>query len=355
MLGNTFGNLFKMTTFGESHGPALGVVIDGCPAGLELIEEDIQKELDRRRPGKSIYESPRKEPDTLEILSGVYEGKTLGTPIAIVIRNTNQHSASYDHLKDLYRPGHADFSYDAKYGYRDPRGGGRASARETVARVAAGAVAKKLLAREGISVLAYVQSIGKVDITQVNESYISQNPLNCPDPSVLESMQKEIETARLEQDSVGGVIEVVARGVPAGLGEPVFHKLSADLAAAICSIPAVKGFEIGEGFAAARLRGSQNNDAFIVEGKKIQTESNRAGGLLGGISNGSPIVLRFALKPPSSIAKKQKTVTKDGEATELSVVGRHDPCVAPRAVPIAEAMVALTLIDHLLLYRLSHL
>lgn len=355
MAGNTFGKLFQITTFGESHGDGVGVVIDGCPAGLEITREEIQKELNRRKPGTSHLTTPRQEKDQVEILSGIFEGKTMGTPIALLIRNQDQIPAVYEPIKDLYRPGHADATYDAKYGMRDWRGGGRASARETIGRVAAGAIAKKLLAHNGIQITGYVTQIGTVKITQVQEDVISTNPLNCPDASVLDAMIQEIETARKNLDSVGGIVEIVARGTPAGLGEPVFDKLSADLAHGIMSIPAVKGFEIGDGFASSSRHGSENNDEWTLKNSHIGTTTNHAGGIIGGISNGEDIVLRFALKPTSSIAKKQQTVDKNGTSAEIEVHGRHDPCVAPRAVPIGEAMVALILADHYLRNKVSRI
>lgn len=374
MAGNSFGHLFRITTFGESHGKAVGAVIDGCPAGLEIGEEDIQKELDRRRPGTSHLTTTRQEEDKVEILSGIFEGKTTGTPIALLVHNKDQISKPYEKINDLYRPGHADFTYDAKYGFRDWRGGGRASARETVARVAAGAVAKKLLAQvAGVQISGYVTQIGKTTITNHQEllktfadaksskaiakliSQIESNPMRCPDPAVLNAMIKEVETARKDLDSVGGIVEIVAKNVPAGLGEPVFNKLSAELAHAIMSIPAVKGFEIGDGFASAGRRASENNDQWISKNGHIGTATNHAGGMLGGISNGEPVVIRFALKPASSIAQKQQTVDRSGHPATIEVHGRHDPCVAPRAVPIGEAMVALVLADHLLLGKLSNI
>ncbi len=338
MAGNTFGQLFRVTTFGESHGAGIGAVIDGCPAGLAICAEEIQAELDRRRPGQSTLMSARREPDKAEILSGVFEGKTLGTPIALLVRNQDVNSELYGVIKDIYRPGHADFTYDAKFGLRDYRGGGRASARETAARVAAGAVAKKLLNTVGIKIAGYVMQVG-----------------NCQADKSAE-FEDIIAAAKAGGDSVGGVVEIVARGVPAGLGEPVFHKLSADLAAAMMSIPAAKGFEIGNGFKAAELRGSENNDALIKKDNgKIGTATNRAGGIVGGISNGEDIVVRVAFKPASSIAKAQATVNKAGQSASIKVTGRHDPCVCPRAVPVVEAMMALALADHLLLNKISRL
>jgi chorismate synthase len=394
MPGNTFGHLFRITTFGESHGKANGVIIDGCPAGLELREEDIQKELDRRRPGTSHLTTTRQEEDKVEILSGIFEGRTTGTPIALIIQNKDHIARPYEKIKDLYRPGHADFTYDAKYGFRDWRGGGRASARETVSRVAAGAVAKKILALAGVKIFGYVSQIGAIrisdafktrvaqsGITPADEKFIESNPLRCPESSLLKAMIKEVENARKDMDSVGGIVEIIAQGVPAGLGEPVFNKLSAELARGIMSIPAVKGFEIGDGFAAASKRGSQNNDPWVSQHSSkataqkavkntenrsvpksidtpsslIGTATNHAGGMLGGISNGEPIVVRFALKPASSIAQKQQTVDRQGHEATIEVHGRHDPCVAPRAVPIGEAMVALVLTDHLLLNKNSRI
>ena len=356
-MSNSFGHIFRITTFGESHGKAIGVVIDGCPAGLEITPDEIQRELDRRRPGTSHLTTTRQEKDQVQILSGIFENKTLGTPIALVVENQDHISKVYEPIKDLYRPGHADFTYDAKYGFRDWRGGGRSSARETIGRVAAAAIAKKILMLAGIEIFGYVTQIGQVKITQVQQDFIETNPLRCPDPTVLDAMISEIETARKDLDSVGGIVEIRARRVPAGLGEPVFHKLSADLAQAIMSIPAVKGFEIGDGFAVASRRASENNDQWIkkkkTKGETIGTLTNRAGGIIGGISNGEDIVLRFALKPASSIAQKQKTVDKNAQTAEIQVLGRHDPCVCTRAVPIGEAMVALTLADHFLLSTLN--
>ena len=355
MPGNSFGQLFRITTFGESHGPALGVVIDGCPAGLELKREEIQAELNRRKPGQNALTTPREEGDQVEILSGFFEDKTTGTPIALLIRNANTRSQDYEAIKHLYRPGHADFTYEAKYGFRDWRGSGRASARETVARTAAGAVAKKLLSTLGVRLFAYVSQVGQVQGQQVQEDFIEQNPLRCADPSIVDAMIAQVEAAKADQDSVGGVVEVQALGVPAGWGEPVFNKLSADLAHALMSLPAVKGFEIGDGFAAAALHGSQNNDAWIQKDGRIGTATNHAGGIVGGLSTGEPLLLRLAFKAPSSIAKTQNTVDQNGEEAKIQVEGRHDPCVLPRAVPIVEAMTALVLADHALLSRLARL
>jgi chorismate synthase len=387
MRGNTFGKVFQITTFGESHGKAVGLILDGCPAGLEITAGDIQVELTRRRPGQNRLTTPRDEKDKIQILSGIFEGKTTGTPIAMMVMNENQKSKDYSNIKDLYRPGHADFTYEAKYGIRDYRGGGRSSARETLARVAGGAIAKKILAQKGIEILAYVKRIENVEahIDQAAQDALKLDPktltcpqiedniLRCPDSSVHQAMTEAIQKARSEGDSVGGLIEVIVRGVPAGLGEPVFNKLSADLAHAFMSLPAVKGFEIGDGFASSLKRGSENNDAWVNKNSadlnmastdqsaltssspQIGTQTNNAGGIIGGISNGENIVIRFALKPPSSISKTQQTVNKKGEESEINVLGRHDPCVAPRAVPIAEAMMALVLLDHLMLNKLSKL
>lgn len=335
MPGNTFGQLFRITTFGESHGLAVGVVIDGCPAGLEISQEEIQTELDKRRPGQSNLTSTRQEQDKVEILSGIFAGKTLGTPIALLVRNEDTRPESYENIKDKYRPGHADFVYDVKYGFRDWRGGGRASARETVARVAAGVIAKKLLRTLGLEVIGRISHVGKT----TNEA----------------DFAKEIEEARKSGNSVGGVVEVVAKNVPVGLGAPVFDKLSADLAKALVSIPAVKGFEIGDGFACVEKYGSENNDELEISDGKVRTKTNHAGGIVGGISNGEDIVLRVTFKPTSSIAKSQRTVNQSGEETTIEVRGRHDPCVALRAVPVAEAMMALTLADHYLLNKTSKL
>ncbi|MCA9596074.1 MAG: chorismate synthase [Myxococcales bacterium] len=363
MSGNSFGQAFRITTAGESHGPANVVIIDGCPPGLALSVEDLRGDLARRRPGQSRIVTQRMESDEPEILSGVFEGKTTGTPIAILIRNQDAKSRDYADIADKYRPGHADYTYDAKYGRRDYRGGGRASARETVARVAAGAVAKKLIAEAfGGSVVGFVTRIGdvaahvpepeRVTLGQVETLPDgSPNLVRCPDPAAAAQMVELVERVRKEQDSVGGVAQIVAGSVPAGLGEPVFDKLKADLAKALFSIPAVVGVEYGAGFAAAKMRGSQHNDPFVgqrgADGElAIVTEGNHHGGMLGGISSGMPIVLSAAVKPTSSLPQEQRTVTRRGEATTVSTRGRHDPCLLPRFVPIAEAMVALVLADH---------
>ncbi|MFZ5760704.1 MAG: chorismate synthase [Thermodesulfobacteriota bacterium] len=344
MAGNTFGQVFRVTTWGESHGTAIGATIDGCPPGIPLSEEDMQADLDRRRPGTGGAASPRKEPDRVEILSGVFDGCTTGTPLTVVIYNKDAHSKSYDHLKDIFRPGHGDYSYLMKFGIRDHRGGGRASARETAARVAAGAVARKLLAFHGIQVVAYTMSLGGIDAEQIDFAAVGQNRLFCPDNAAAARMEERIEQVRREGDSLGGIVEIVATGCPAGLGEPVFNKLDADLAGALMSIGAVKGVEIGAGFAAARMTGSQNNDQLTPEG----FSSNNAGGILAGISNGDPIIARVAVKPIPSISRPQWTVNLENEPVEIKIGGRHDISAIPRIIPVCEAMVCLTLADHLL-------
>ncbi len=388
MAGNTFGKLFRVTTAGVSHGPGYVCIIDGCPAGLELAAADLLPDLRRRRPGQSKLTTQRDEDDAPEIWSGVFEGKTDGTPIGILFRNADQRSGDYGDIKDKYRPGHADYTFDAKYGFRDYRGGGRSSARETVCRVAAGAVAKKLLARAGVRVLGYVKQVGDViadvpDPTAVTLEQVEATPVRCPVPDAAQRMIELIDAVRLDRDSVGGVCELVATGVPPGLGEPVFDKLKADLGKALLSLPAVLGFEYGAGFAAATMRGSANNDVFVpgpneshespvaanaadcnataapeplaASRAPVRTESNRHGGMLGGISSGMPIVCRAAIKPTSSIPRAQRTVTRDGDPTEILVKGRHDPCLLPRFVPMGEAMIALVLIDHLLRSKVSRL
>jgi len=369
MAGNTFGQLFRITTAGESHGKGNVCIVDGCPAGLELSEADLQPDLDRRRPGQSKLVTQRKEPDTAEILSGVFEGRTTGTPIAILIANKDQRSKDYSDIKDKYRPGHADYTFDAKFGFRDYRGGGRSSARETSARVAAAAIAKKLLKQwYGVEILGYVKQVGDViaDVPEPEKLTLDQveaDPTRCPDPAAAKKMTALIEQMRKEQDSIGGVSELVATGVPAGWGEPVFDKLKADLGKAMFSLPAVLGVEYGIGFGCATLRGSENNDIF--QGKPddeqrrdgspdrphITTQTNRHGGMLGGISSGMPIVMRCAIKPTSSLSQPQPTVTTSGEPTEISTRGRHDPCLLPRFVPMGEAMMALVLADHAMRQR----
>ncbi len=356
MPGNTFGRLFRITTWGESHGPAGGVTIDGCPAGLALDLAAIQAQLDRRRVGQSRMTSARNEPDQVEILSGVFEGRTTGTPISMLIRNTNVRSSDYDALRDVYRPGHADYTYDAKYGFRDHRGGGRSSARETAARVAAGAVARQVLAPLGVTFVAWTQRLADLEAQVIDERTIEDNPMRCPDPAVAAQMVELVEAARRDRDSLGGVVEVRARGVPAGLGEPVFDKLDALIGHAMFSIPAVKAVEIGSGVDVARLRGSQNNDPFIrADDGSVTTSSNHAGGILGGISTGAEIVVRLTAKPPASIAQAQQTVTQAGEPATIVVKGRHDPTVLPRLVPVAEAMLALVLVDCWLQQRAARL
>ncbi|MEM1205369.1 MAG: chorismate synthase [Acidobacteriota bacterium] len=356
MPGNTFGHSFRITTAGESHGPGNVVIVDGVPAGLELGVDDLIPDLLRRRPGQSRITTQRKEPDRPRILSGVFDGRTTGTSIAIVIDNVDQRSRDYSDIRDKYRPGHADFTFDAKYGFRDYRGGGRSSARETGVRVAAGAIAKKLLAREGVRIVGYVIQVGDLiapirDPAAVTLEEVEANPVRCPDPETAVRMIERIETVRSERDSIGGVAEIVATGVPAGWGEPVFDKLKADLGKAMFSLPAVVGVEYGAGFAVATARGSENNDAFVTEGDRIVTATNRHGGMLGGISSGMPVVMRCAVKPTSSIPQNLPTVTRSGEATEIATKGRHDPCLLPRFVPMAEAMMAITLADHFLRHR----
>lgn len=353
-MGNTFGHLFRITTFGESHGGGVGVVIDGCPPRLEISQEEIQFELDRRRPGQSKITTPRKEADQCEILSGVFEGKTLGTPISILVRNKDQRSQDYDEMAVKYRPSHADATYDAKYGIRNYQGGGRSSARETIGRVAAGAIAKKILQQvAGVEIVGYVSRIkdleGQIDPETVTLEQVESNIVRCPDPEAAERMVELVEHYRDQGDSLGGVVECVARKVPRGLGMPVFDKLEADLAKAVMSLPATKGFEIGSGFAGTLMSGSEHNDEYYTdEAGNIRTTTNRSGGIQGGISNGENIIIRVAFKPTATIRKEQKTVTNAGEEVTLAAKGRHDPCVLPRAVPMVEAMMALVLCDHLL-------
>ena len=355
-MGNTFGHMFRITTWGESHGDAVGVVVDGCPPRMPLCEQDIQAELDRRRPGQSEISTQRKEGDRAQILSGVFEGETLGTPILIGVWNSDARSKDYDHMRRVYRPSHADFSYDAKFGIRNWKGGGRASARETIGRVAAGAIAKKLLAREfGVEIVGYVKQVWKltaeVDPDSVSSQDVEVNIARCPDQDMAVRMIDRIKQARKDGDSLGGVVECVARGVPMGLGEPVFDKLEADLAKAVLSMPACKGFEVGSGFGGALQTGSQHNDPFYSDGGRIRTRTNNSGGIQGGISNGENIVIRAAFKPTATIMREQQTVDVDGNAVTLQGRGRHDPCVLPRAVPIVESMTALVLADHALRQR----
>jgi chorismate synthase len=356
MGGNTFGTMFRVTTFGESHGPGVGVVVDGCPPRLPITTEEIQLELDRRRPGQSAITTQRRELDQVEILSGVHEGLTLGTPIAMLVRNSDNRGGDYEEMRTKFRPSHADFTYQTKYGIRAWQGGGRSSARETVGRVAAGVLARKALVAAGaIDIVAWVQRVQdlevEIDPGAVSRQAVECNIVRCPDPAAATRMIALIDEARKAGDSLGGVVEAVARGVPVGLGEPVFDKLDADLAKAMLSLPAAKGFEIGSGFAGTRLRGSQHNDPFYDGGGRVRTRGNRSGGVQGGISNGEDIVVRVAFKPTATILREQDTVDEEGHDTTIKARGRHDPCVLPRAVPIVEAMLALVLADHFLRQR----
>ena len=355
-MASSTGALFRVTTFGESHGGAVGCVVDGCPPQLELSEDDIQHDLDRRRPGQSRLVTQRDEADTVEIVSGVDAGHTLGSPIAMLVRNKDQRSGAYDHMAELYRPSHADWTTEAKYGTRAVAGGGRASARETIGRVAAAAVARKLLAQQcGIEVLAWVESVhgisATVDADTVTLDDVERDPTRCPDPEAAALITEAIENARRDGDSLGGVVSCVARSVPPGLGEPVFDKLEADLAKAVMSLPATKGFEIGSGFGATAMTGREHNDPFVPGPDGPRTTTNNSGGIQGGITNGETVLLRAAFKPTATIASPQQTVTRDGEATTLEAKGRHDPCVLPRAVPMVEAAVLLVLADHWLRQR----
>lgn len=356
-MANTFGKVFRASTWGESHGRAVGCVVDGCPSSLELSLADIQSELDRRKPGQSGVSTERVEGDEAEILSGVFEGKTLGTPISIMVWNKDADSSKYELIKDTPRPGHADFTWRAKFGHVDWRGGGRASARETVGRVAAGAVARKLLKNFGVDSIAFTRSIGGVaseeefDVTLKGfRDLVDSNPVRCPDPGKAKEMEEAVLAVKAEGDSLGGVIEVVSLGVPAGLGEPVFGRLDSELAGALMGIPSVKGVEVGGGFGLSSLRGGQANDELFFEGGEVRLKSNNCGGILGGLSTGMPVVVRVAVKPTSSISKPQKTVdlSKKQDA-QIRVLGRHDPCIVPRAVPVVEAMVNLVLADHMIL------
>lgn len=354
-MGNIFGKIFRVATFGESHGAAVGCIIDGCPSRIPLSGEDIQRELDRRRPGQSAVSTPRAESDACKILSGVYEGLTLGTPICVIVENCDQRSGDYSEIAKLWRPSHADFTYDAKYGLRDPRGGGRSSARETIGRVAAGAVARKILG-DGVVIRAWVESVHAISMPQPaqtpTEAEIEASPVRCPHPQTSAKMEEFIKKARSEGDSVGGVIRCRIEGLPAGLGDPVFDRFEADLAKAMLSIPASKGFEIGSGFAAARMFGSQNNDIFALdEAGNPTTLTNRAGGVLGGITSSRPVDFRVAFKPTATIAKEQDTLSTDLKPAKVVGRGRHDPCVLPRAVPIVEAMAAIVAADALLIQR----
>ena len=353
-MGNSYGQLFKITTFGESHGAAIGVIIDGCPAGLTIDEAYIQSELDRRKPGQSRITTQRKEDDTFKILSGVFEGKSTGTPIAIVIENTDQRSKDYSHIAETFRPSHADYTYETKYGIRDYRGGGRSSARETAARVAAGAIAKLLLSQSGITVQAYVSRVGDIaapPYTSLDLSKTDDTIVRCPDAGTAEKMIALIDQVRLDRDTIGGIVTCVIKNTPVGLGEPVFDKLHAELGKAMLSINAVKGFEYGSGFAGISLRGSAHNDEFINDGGRIRTKTNLSGGIQGGISNGEDIYFNVAFKPVATIMQDQQSVDKAGQEVTVSGKGRHDPCVVPRAVPIVEAMAALVIVDFLLRTR----
>lgn len=350
MAGSTFGTLFRMTTWGETHGKGVGVVVDGCPAGLSLCEEDVQKYLNRRKPGQSKYTTKRKEDDQVEILSGVFEGNTTGTPISMAVFNKDQHSKDYSVIKDVYRPGHADYTFDKKYGFRDYRGGGRSSGRETTARVAAGAVAAKVLEELGIEIFAYTKAIGpvQIDSSRFSKEERDKNALYMPDVQAAAQAEAYLQEKMRELDSSGGIVECVITGMPVGIGEPVFDKLSANLGKAILSIGAVKGFEIGDGFAAAQSVGSENNDDFYNHNGKIEKKTNHAGGILGGMSDGSVITFRAAFKPTPSIAQPQQTVNREGEDTEIVIHGRHDPIIVPRAVVVVETMTAVTVLDLLL-------
>lgn len=350
-MSNSFGLLFRITTFGESHGPAIGCILDGCPAGLIIDEAFLQSELERRKPGQSKITTQRKEADVFKILSGVFEGRSTGTPIALIIENQDQRSKDYSHIAETYRPSHADFTYDTKYGIRDYRGGGRSSARETAARVAAGAIAKMFLRTYNITVQAFVSTVGTITAPYYREldlSLTESNIVRCPHPETAEKMIELIDQVRLDRDTIGGVVTCVVKGSPAGLGEPVFDKLHADLGKAMLSINAVKGFEYGSGFDGVRLRGSQHNDRFYNEAGRVRTETNYSGGIQGGISNGEDIYFNVAFKPVATIMQDQQTIDKDGNEAVVSGKGRHDPCVLPRAVPIVEAMAALVLADAIL-------
>ncbi len=357
MAGNSIGQVFKVSIFGESHGLAIGALIDGCPAGLDIDEDFIQYHLDRRKPGQSIITTQRKESDKAQILSGVFEGKSLGTPICLLINNTDAKSQDYVEMKNIFRPSHADYTYEAKYGVRDYRGGGRASARATAASVAAGAIAQLLLKKSGLTITAYVQQIGKIKLkkkySELDLNLVDSTLVRCPDAIVAQQMQEEILRAKEEGDSLGGVIHCVIKNVPIGLGEPIFDKLQADLAKAIFSINAVHGFEYGSGFAGSELKGSEHNDAFEMSGDKPFTKTNFSGGIQGGISNGMEIYFSVAFKPTATIGKQQSTINSEGEEVLLEAKGRHDPCVLPRAVPIVEAMTAIVLADFHLRNKLS--
>lgn len=356
---NTFGNIFRLTTFGESHGPGIGGVVDGMPADIEIDLDFIQQELNRRRPGQSALTTSRQEPDTVELLSGVFEGKSTGTPIGFLVRNTNQHSDDYDNLRDVFRPSHADFTYQMKYGIRDHRGGGRSSARETIARVVGGALAKLVLKQLGIRITAFTQQVGNISLPKDRSLYdfnlIEQNPVRCPDLQIAAKMEALIKEVKAAGDTIGGVIGCVIQGCPIGLGEPVFGKLQAALASAMMSINAAKGFEYGEGFGNMDMRGSEQNDVFYNNNGAIDTRTNHSGGIQGGISNGQEIYFRVAFKPVATLLCEQQTVDKDGHDATVKARGRHDPCVLPRAVPIVEAMAAMTILDYYLLNKTTRL
>lgn len=348
MAGSSFGTIFRITTWGESHGKGVGVVVDGCPAGLPLCEDDIQQYLNRRKPGQSKYTTPRQEDDTVEILSGIFEGKTTGTPISLVVFNKDQRSKDYGDIATYYRPGHADYTFDMKYGFRDYRGGGRSSGRETIGRVAAGAIAVKILETLGISFTTYTKSIGPIEAKVFDAAEISRNPLNMPDADAAENAQAYLDACIAELNSSGGVVECIISGMPEGIGDPVFEKLNANLAKAVMSIGAVKGFEIGDGIDAAKATGKNNNDAFRVDADgKIIKETNHAGGILGGMSDGSDIILRASIKPTPSIAATQQTINQSGDEIDINIKGRHDPVIVPRAVVVVEAMAAITIVDAL--------
>ena len=355
MAGSTYGTIFKITTWGESHGKALGVVIDGCPAGLSLCEDDIQLFLNRRKPGQSKYSTPRKENDEVKILSGIFEGKTTGTPISLLVENTSQRSHDYSEIASCYRPGHADYTFDSKYGFRDYRGGGRSSGRETIGRVAAGAIATKILKEMGIEFTTFTRSIGPVSIDEshFDASLILKNPTCMPDSAASQKAEEYLQNCMEAQDSVGGVVECHVSGLPVGLGDPVFEKLDANLAKALVSIGSVKAFEIGEGTRVSTLRGSENNDAFYINNGSIQKRTNHSGGTLGGISDGSDLIMRAHIKPTPSIFSSQETVTRNGEEVTINIKGRHDPVIVPRAVVVVESMAALTILDALLLNMTS--
>ena len=346
---NTFGNFFRITSFGESHGPAVGVVIDNCPPGLKLGEADIQVELDRRKPGQSAVTTERKEEDRCEILSGIFEGKTTGAPIAVMVRNKDQHSKDYEKIKDVFRPSHADFGFQMKYGIRDYRGGGRSSGRETVARVIGGAVAKKILSGMDVGIFGFSRAIGGEEFENVDRNFIEKNPLRMADKKAFDAVLKKVESVKKEGDSLGGIVEVRVTNPPVGLGSPVFGKLEGELARACLSVGATKGFEMGEGFALSSKKGSEANDPFAMKGNMYRTERNANGGILGGISTGDDIWFRVAIKPTSSISKPQKSVDKEGEEVDLQIEGRHDPIIVPRVIPVLEAMTALVLVDHVMM------